>query len=79
MGCQHLEELYELYLLGALDPEDAARVDEHVARKCPGCCQGLREAALAVYLLCQTAVPARVPARTGSQLKADLLRRLRLR
>ncbi len=77
MGCQHLEELYELYLLGALEPEDAAPVSEHVRRQCPSCCQGLREAALSVYLLCQTAGPARISARAGSQQKAELLRRLR--
>ena len=77
MGCQHLEELYELYLLGALDPEDADRVNEHVRRECPSCYQGLREAALAVYLLCQTADPARIPARSDSLQKNQLLRRLR--
>ncbi|MGO9274857.1 MAG: hypothetical protein ACLQOO_32285 [Terriglobia bacterium] len=79
MGCQHLEELYELYLLGALDPEDTERVSEHVRRQCPSCCQGLREAALTVYLLCQTTSPARASARVDSQQKADLLRRLRVK
>jgi len=77
MGCQHLEELYELYLLGALDPEDADRVGEHVRTQCPSCYEGLREAALAVYLLCQTTPPARSSARADSQQRADLLRRLR--
>jgi hypothetical protein len=79
MGCQYLEELYELYLLGVLDPEDAERISEHVRRQCPNCCQGLHEAALTVYLLCQTTSPARVSARADSQQKAELLRRLRLK
>jgi len=72
-------ELYELYLLGALDHEDAAPVSEHLRRQCPSCCQGLREAALTVYLLCQTSSPSRSSARADSQQKAELLRCLRLK
>ena len=73
MGCQHLEEIYELYLLGALAPDDRAKVEEHVERGCPNCLEHLREAALAVYFLCFTERPVR----PRTQRKAQLLRRLR--
>ena len=73
MGCQYLEDLFELYLLGAACPEDSAAVFEHLARGCPQCLDQLREAALTVYLLAQ---PARA-ARVDPKRKAGLLRLLR--
>jgi predicted anti-sigma-YlaC factor YlaD len=73
MGCQYLEDLFELYLLGTLCREDLAAVDEHLARGCPNCLEQLREAALTVYVLAQ---PARA-ARLDPKHKSQLLRRLR--
>jgi predicted anti-sigma-YlaC factor YlaD len=73
MDCQHLDEIYELYLLGALDEDDSARVQEHLERGCPNCLEHLREAALAVYFLCLTARPVR----PRPQRRSQLLRRLR--
>lgn len=73
MVYEHLDELYELYLLGALGREDSASIREHVKQGCPRCLEQLREAALSVYLLCQ----ASRPVRPGPQHKAQLLRRLR--
>lgn len=75
MGNQHLEDVYELYLLGALSSEEAATIREHVGRQCPQCIEYLREAALSVYFLCLTPRPVR----TGAQVKAQLLARLRRR
>jgi len=72
MGCQYLEDLFELYLLGTLCHEDLATVEEHLARGCPQCVEQLREAALTVYLLAQ---PARA-ARPDPKHKSKLLRRL---
>jgi len=72
MGCQYLEDLYELYLLGALSPQDSAAVGEHLERGCPSCFENLREATLTVYLLSQ---PAR-PARPDPKLKSRLMRHL---
>lgn len=72
MGCQYLEDLYELYLLGTLAPQDAAAVAEHLEGGCPSCLANLREAVLTVYLLSQ---PARL-ARPEPKLKSRLLRRL---
>lgn len=73
MGCQHLDEIYELYLLGTLDGEDGTQLREHLERGCPACLEQLREASLTVYLLCQ---PNRI-ARPDPKVKSRLLRRLR--
>ena len=73
MGCQSLEELFELYLLGALGREDGAAVEEHLARGCPHCSAPLREATLTIYLLAQ---PTRIP-RLNPKHKLQLLRRVR--
>jgi predicted anti-sigma-YlaC factor YlaD len=73
MGCQYLEDLHELYLLGTLAAEDAAGVTEHLQRGCPACFENLRQATLTVYLLSQTTRPARLDPKS----KSRLLRRLR--
>ncbi len=70
MDCQHLDESYELFLLGTLPAREAAEVSEHVERGCSYCLGHLREAALTVYLLSQTARPARL----DPKLKSRLLR-----
>lgn len=76
MGCQHLGELYELFLLCAVSAEDYAKVHEHVERQCPCCLEQLREAALSVYFLSQVARPIR-SSRPDPRQKSQLLRRLR--
>ncbi len=73
MGCQHLDEIYELSLLGTFAGGASADLREHIVRGCAYCLEHLREAALTVYLLSQTARPAR----PDPKLKAQLLRRLR--
>ena len=73
MGCQRLDESYELFLLGALPAGEAADVSEHVERGCSYCLEHLREAALTVYLLSQTARPARL----DQKLKSQVLRHVR--
>jgi hypothetical protein len=73
MGCQHLDDLYELYLLGALQGEEHAVVREHVERRCPYCLEHLREATLTIYLFTLLTPPARL----ASKRKAQLLNRLR--
>jgi hypothetical protein len=72
MGCQYLEDLHELYLLGTLAAEDAAAVAEHLARGCPPCFDNLRDATLTVYLLSQTVRSSRL----DPKRKPHLLRRL---
>ena len=72
MDCQHLEDIYELFLLGIAARDDAAEIGEHLARGCLHCLGQLREAALTIYLLSQ---PAR-PVPLDPKRKPRLLRRL---
>lgn len=73
MGCQHLDEYYELCLLGAMSGEACGIIREHMERGCPYCLARLREAARTVYLL--TRMTKDVNPRP--KCKAQLLRRLR--
>jgi len=72
MGCQHLDELYELWLLGALSPPGALDLREHLRRGCPQCLARLREAAENIYVLGL----APKPARPHPRVKAELLRQI---
>ncbi len=75
MGCEHLDDFYELYLLGTVDGGACAEIREHLARGCPACFTRLREGALTVYLLSQDTRRAR----PDPKQKSQLLRRLRKR
>jgi len=44
MSCEELKELYELYALSALEPAARQELDEHLARRCPNCVEGVRQA-----------------------------------
>lgn len=66
MDCRHLENTYELFLLGAIGETDAARIQEHVDRACPNCIGGLREAALSLFALLQPVKPVLSTARQRS-------------
>jgi hypothetical protein len=68
MVCHPLDEIYELYLLEALTPEDEARVREHVERGCPHCLERLREAALCVCFLCLSTPPERPSPKHKAQM-----------
>jgi len=72
MGCQHLEDLYELFLLGALSDESTQEIRQHLERGCPDCAARIREAGELAYLLCLTAKPVR----PNPRVKAELLQRL---
>ena len=73
MGCEHLDEYYELYLLGAIVEGACRDINEHVGRECPYCLGRLREAAHSIYLLTMTTRPARL----NPNIKLQLLKRLR--
>jgi hypothetical protein len=72
MGCQHLEELYELWLLGALSEKGSQDLRDHLARGCPYCLARVQEATETVYLLDLASKPLRPPPR----VKSELLRRI---
>ena len=73
MVCRNLDDLYELFVLGTLDGGDGREISEHVSRGCPNCIYQLREATLTLYLLAQTAKPARL----NPKHKSHLLRALK--
>jgi hypothetical protein len=73
MGCQHLEDDYELYLLGAIADTASADLQLHLDNQCPACLEGLREAAESVYWLLQSAAPVRPRHAVRSRLAARLI------
>ena len=75
MGCEHLDEFYELYLLGTITEGACIDIGEHLERGCPYCTEHLREAAQSVYLLTMTAHTAR----PNPILKSQIMKRLRKR
>lgn len=72
MGCQHLEDDYELYLLGALAGDGRDDLELHLSARCPTCLEGLREAAESMYWLLQSADPVRPRPAVKSRLMARL-------
>jgi hypothetical protein len=72
MGCQYLDEYYELWLLGTLSGDAWTAINEHVERDCPYCLGRLREAARTVYMLSQSVRLVR----PDPKRKSHLLRRL---
>ena len=75
MGCQHLDELHELWLLGALSEQSSADLREHLERGCPHCLERVREAAETVYLLGLDSKPARPRPRVKSELLRQISRK----
>jgi anti-sigma-K factor RskA len=45
MNHSEMDELYELYVLGVLEPEQAAEIDQHLSDRCEHCLARLGEAA----------------------------------
>jgi hypothetical protein len=70
LDCRHLENIYELFLLGALSQEDSLPLREHLSQGCDHCLERLKEAAQTVYLLSLAAKPVS----PGPKAKAELLR-----
>jgi len=72
MGCQHLEEFYELFLLGVLSAESTENLRDHLVQTCPDCRMRFREAVEIIYLLSLTSPPIQPHPR----VKSELLHRL---
>jgi hypothetical protein len=75
MGCQHLEELYELWWLGALPEQGSQDLRDHLARDCPHCLARIREAAATLYLLGLATKPLRPHPRVKAELFRQISRR----
>ncbi|HUI40720.1 MAG TPA: hypothetical protein VL523_02010 [Terriglobia bacterium] len=72
MDCQHLDDVYEIYLLGGLAGEVCEELETHVREECPRCLHALREAAESVYWLVQNSAPARPRPTVKARLKERL-------
>jgi hypothetical protein len=72
MGCRHLEDGYEIYLLGALDRGEQEELHQHVLEGCAACTSELREAAENLYWFLQSVSPVR----PSAAMKSRLLHRL---
>jgi anti-sigma-K factor RskA len=46
VNCEELRDLYELYALGVLEPEERAEIAAHLARGCQNCERGVNRALL---------------------------------
>jgi hypothetical protein len=73
MDCRHLDDFYELYVLGAADADVAQEISRHLDIGCAPCIGRLREAALNVYFV-STLAPS---ARPSPKARARVLTRLR--
>ena len=70
MDCQYLEDLHELFLLGALDRVTSAPLIEHLERGCPHCHERMREAVLVAYALSLNTRPVRPSPNLRARLHA---------
>jgi hypothetical protein len=75
MGCQHLDELHELLLLGALSEQSSRDLREHLARGCPHCLERVRDATETVYMLGLNSKPARPHPRVKTELLNQISRK----
>ena len=74
MDCEQIREQLEAYVLGALDPQEHAELQAHVA-DCPDCRQLVRELADTAGVLPQT-LAAASPLRLPPAIKDSLLQKL---
>jgi anti-sigma-K factor RskA len=72
-SCDQFRELIEGYALGALDPEDRAALEAHLATGCPDCAKAVQEAR---WLVCQLAYAA-PEAAPSDMLKGRLMQTVR--
>ncbi len=72
-NCDQFRELIEAYALGALDPEDRAALEAHLATGCAECAKAVEEARWLVSQLAYTA-PESAP---SDMLKGRLMQTVR--
>jgi anti-sigma-K factor RskA len=72
-NCDQFRELFEGYALGALDPEERAALDAHLATGCADCAKAVEEAR---WLVCQLAYTA-PEAAPSDMLKGRLMHTVR--
>jgi anti-sigma-K factor RskA len=67
-----MNELYELYVLGALEPELASEIDSHLADGCEYCGERLREATLAAAAMSSMAEQVEPPKHLRDRVLASV-------
>ena len=67
-----MDELYELYVLGTLEPEEAAEIREHVDTQCEYCLQHLQDASVVTAAMCGLAEAQKPPARLRQRVIASV-------
>ena len=70
MTHEEMNELYELYVLGALEQEETAAIDEHVRTQCAHCLQQIQDATVVTAAMCGIAEPVEPPARLRKRVIA---------
>jgi anti-sigma-K factor RskA len=75
MNCEELKDMFELYSLGLLDPEEKEEIDIHLGRGCQNCQKSLKEAVAVNSMLLsfpqQVAPPARLKRRVMASVGAQ--------
>ncbi|HWD98766.1 MAG TPA: anti-sigma factor, partial [Bryobacteraceae bacterium] len=61
MSCDELRDEYEAYALGVAEDPERTEIREHLARQCPTCTHGVREAAAVVAAMSALGQPAKPP------------------
>jgi anti-sigma-K factor RskA len=67
-----MDELYAPYVLGVLEPETAAAIEQHIEEQCPYCLAHLRNAAEFAAALATVVEPVNPPARLRTRLLASV-------
>jgi len=72
MTHEEMNDLYELYVLGALEVEQAAEIDQHVATQCAYCSQRIQDAVAVTSAMCGLAEDHKPPARLRRRVLASV-------
>ncbi len=67
-----MDELYELFVLGALEPEQAAEIEQHVSTSCEYCIQHIGEAQFVTAAMSGLAEPLKPPAHLRKRVLASV-------
>jgi anti-sigma-K factor RskA len=72
MTHSEMDELYELYVLGVLEPEEATEIDGHVEIECSHCLDSIRKALTTTSALAELAEPINAPPEVRRRMMAAL-------
>lgn len=70
--CQEFAELYELYVLSALDAEERSELEAHLSEGCPVCSAGIKRAAASMTFLATMPEQIKAPARLRKRILASV-------